>query len=219
MPSLFEPGGIVQQEFFVASTPVIAFRTGGLKDTVKEFDPKTKKGNGFSFEAHRVSDFIMAVERAMKLYENKEDLKIIRRNAFESTIDVLDVARAWLKEFYRLCGKEFIDPDMIKGHKAKITRDWDPSKYSAKLTITRLQQETVEEQTRLKDLKYQTKYLLARGDAKKVTFNFQTSQLPRPKTVAVVGDFNDWKTAYPMHYDPLLNKWNLTLNLKPGEYK
>lgn len=31
MPSLFEPGGIVQHEFFVAGTPVIAFKTGGLK--------------------------------------------------------------------------------------------------------------------------------------------------------------------------------------------
>jgi starch synthase len=28
MPSLFEPGGIVQHEFFIAGTPVIAFRTG-----------------------------------------------------------------------------------------------------------------------------------------------------------------------------------------------
>ncbi len=34
MPSLFEPGGIVQQEYFVAGTPVAAFKTGGLKDTV-----------------------------------------------------------------------------------------------------------------------------------------------------------------------------------------
>ncbi len=34
MPSLFEPGGIVQHEFFSAGTPVICYRTGGLKDTV-----------------------------------------------------------------------------------------------------------------------------------------------------------------------------------------
>ena len=31
MPSLFEPCGIVQDEFFVAGTPVSAFSTGGLK--------------------------------------------------------------------------------------------------------------------------------------------------------------------------------------------
>ncbi len=37
MPSLFEPGGIVQHEFFVGGTPVIAYKTGGLKDSVIEF--------------------------------------------------------------------------------------------------------------------------------------------------------------------------------------
>ena len=50
MPSLFEPGGIVQHEFFIAGTPVIAFKTGGLKDTVVEFRYDTKTGNGFTFE-------------------------------------------------------------------------------------------------------------------------------------------------------------------------
>jgi starch synthase len=50
MPSLFEPGGIVQHEFFLAATPVLAFKTGGLKDTVIEFDWHTNKGNGLLFE-------------------------------------------------------------------------------------------------------------------------------------------------------------------------
>jgi len=59
MPSMFEPGGIVQQEFFVAGTPVIAFKAGGLKDTVVEFNPAVDYlvGNGFHFEAHTVHDF------------------------------------------------------------------------------------------------------------------------------------------------------------------
>ena len=42
--------GIVQHEFFVAATPVIAFKTGGLKDSVKEFNPIKREGNGFTFE-------------------------------------------------------------------------------------------------------------------------------------------------------------------------
>ena len=31
------PEGIVQHEFFVGETPVIAYKTGGLKDSVIEF--------------------------------------------------------------------------------------------------------------------------------------------------------------------------------------
>ncbi len=61
MPSLFEPGGIVQQEFFVAGTPVIAFKTGGLKDTVTEFNTASKTGNGFTFEAYNRMDLMAAI--------------------------------------------------------------------------------------------------------------------------------------------------------------
>ena len=92
MPSVFEPGGIVQHEFFIASTPVLAFRTGGLKDTVIEFDLNMNKGNGILFESYNHNDFIYAIERAVNLFLNKEKLKIPRINAFNSAIDVMDVA-------------------------------------------------------------------------------------------------------------------------------
>lgn len=107
MPSLFEPGGIVQHEFFVAGTPVIAFKTGGLKDTVFEFDPKTKKGNGFSFQEHRSGELLWSVERALNIYQDPKLYDQCRRNAADSVIDVSDVSRAWDKEFHRLFGKVF----------------------------------------------------------------------------------------------------------------
>ena len=105
MPSLFEPGGIVQHEFFVGSTPVIAFKTGGLKDTVIDFEPKIKKGNGFTFLDHKVSDFLAAIDRALQAFKKQELYQILRKNAFESIIDVADCARAWNKEFHRLFRK------------------------------------------------------------------------------------------------------------------
>ena len=58
MPSLFEPGGIVQHEFFIAQTPVLAFKTGGLKDTVFEFDHNTNKGNGITFEVNNIFNLV-----------------------------------------------------------------------------------------------------------------------------------------------------------------
>ena len=107
MPSLFEPGGIVQHEFFVGGTPVIAFKTGGLKDTVFEFDPKTKKGNGFNFQEHRAGELLWAVDRALNVFPETKLYDQLRRNAFDSVIDVADVSRAWDKEFHRLFGKVF----------------------------------------------------------------------------------------------------------------
>lgn len=71
MPSLFEPGGIVQHEFFVGGTPVIAFKTGGLKDSVQEFLWDSEEGCGFTFESYRREDFIHACQRAIAVFLNK----------------------------------------------------------------------------------------------------------------------------------------------------
>jgi starch synthase len=71
MPSVFEPGGIVQHEFFVGGTPVIAFKTGGLKDSVIEFLWDSEQGCGYTFESHKAGDFIFAIERAIGTFKNK----------------------------------------------------------------------------------------------------------------------------------------------------
>jgi glycogen synthase len=42
--------GVVQQEYFVAGTPVIAFNTGGLKDTVSEVCEERMRGRRGSVE-------------------------------------------------------------------------------------------------------------------------------------------------------------------------
>jgi starch synthase len=82
MPSAFEPGGIVQHEFFVGSTPVIAFKTGGLKDSVHEFNWETEQGSGFTFETHNSGDLRQAMERAMMTFRNKPKYHKLRENAF-----------------------------------------------------------------------------------------------------------------------------------------
>lgn len=107
MPSLFEPGGIVQHEFFVAGTPVIAFKTGGLKDTVIEYNRETKEGNGFTFEGYCHDDLCAAVTRALDLYNDTTDngeYQRLRENARRSVLDMEVVATMWTNEFCRMCG-------------------------------------------------------------------------------------------------------------------
>lgn len=102
MPSAFEPGGIVQQEFFVAGTPVVAFRTGGLKDTVHEWRADEMEGNGFTFESYNQGDFVWAVKRALRVFSHPEEYSELRQSAYDTTIDVSQVAWAWSSEFHRL---------------------------------------------------------------------------------------------------------------------
>ena len=114
MPSQFEPGGIVQHEFFLAGTPVIAYKTGGLKDTVFEFNYQTNTGNGITFENYTQQELLNAILRSIELFNNKEKYNICRRNAFKSTIDVYDVSKAWCKEFCRLKHKIFLNKKEVQ---------------------------------------------------------------------------------------------------------
>ena len=113
MPSLFEPGGIVQHEFFLGGTPVIAFRTGGLKDTVFEFNWDNNSGNGLTFDNYNKDNLLNCFYRAINLFKNKDKYYKCRENAFNSVIDVKDVGKNWCKEFYRLRGKIFFNVNEV----------------------------------------------------------------------------------------------------------
>lgn len=96
MPSLFEPGGIVQHEFFVGSTPVVAFKTGGLKDSVIEYQWDSEIGCGYTFESYKKEDLVFAIQRAIGTFRNKPKYHKLRENAFAATMPGEQVCIAWL---------------------------------------------------------------------------------------------------------------------------
>lgn len=71
MPSLYEPCGLGQLISFKYGTVPVVRKTGGLADTVQDFDPKTKKGNGFVFEDYNADALFDAVKRAYDVYKKK----------------------------------------------------------------------------------------------------------------------------------------------------
>ena len=72
MPSRFEPCGLGQLiSMRYGSVPVVR-STGGLADTVTDFDPRTGEGNGFSFEAYDAMALYTAIVRATETYKHRE---------------------------------------------------------------------------------------------------------------------------------------------------
>lgn len=71
IPSRYEPCGLGQMISFRYGTIPVVRQTGGLKDSVTEFDPKTGGGNGFTFSEYKAQDFHSAIKRALDLYRNK----------------------------------------------------------------------------------------------------------------------------------------------------
>ncbi len=65
MPSRYEPCGLGQMIALRYGTPPVACRTGGLADTITDYDPYSGKGNGFLFDGASASGLLQAVKLAV----------------------------------------------------------------------------------------------------------------------------------------------------------
>jgi len=70
MPSRFEPCGLAQLIALRYGTIPVVRATGGLADTIKDYDPVAATGNGFRFEAYDPWQFFAAVVRAAETYRH-----------------------------------------------------------------------------------------------------------------------------------------------------
>ncbi len=82
MPSRYEPCGLNQMYSLKYGTIPIVRATGGLDDTIEEFDPKKKVGNGFKFHDYTADALFDALERALAVYRKKELWSVLQKNAF-----------------------------------------------------------------------------------------------------------------------------------------
>jgi starch synthase len=62
------------------SIPIV-HRTGGLADTVQEFDPATNTGNGFSFSRYEPFELFAAVVRAIEVYKFEDAWRDLMQRA------------------------------------------------------------------------------------------------------------------------------------------
>jgi starch synthase len=69
MPSRFEPCGSTQMLAMRYGSIPIVHRTGGLADTVQDFDPINNTGNGFSFSRYHPFHLFAAVMKALEAYQ------------------------------------------------------------------------------------------------------------------------------------------------------
>ncbi len=80
MPSRYEPCGLNQMYSLRYGTVPVVRATGGLADTVREFDPIAREGNGFVFERFSPDEMVMALRRALATHSEPELWRAIQRN-------------------------------------------------------------------------------------------------------------------------------------------
>jgi starch synthase len=71
MPSRFEPCGLNQLISLRYGTVPVVRAVGGLADTVREYDPRSGKGNGFVFSEFNSMALFNAVQRALEVHKDK----------------------------------------------------------------------------------------------------------------------------------------------------
>ncbi|MGD8537378.1 MAG: glycogen/starch synthase [Candidatus Aminicenantes bacterium] len=106
VPSRFEPCGLNQlYSFRYGSVPVVR-ATGGLRETVKPFDAKTLRGNGFVFSEYSPGALVTAVQRALRYYNKPELWKRIVANGLKEDFSWERAARRYVRLYERSVEKK-----------------------------------------------------------------------------------------------------------------
>jgi starch synthase len=101
MPSRFEPCGLGQMiAMRYGSVPVVR-ATGGLADTVTDYDPRTGRGNGFTFGPYDHWALFAAVVRALEHYKDKEAWRKLQMRGMTADFSWGASARKYVELYHR----------------------------------------------------------------------------------------------------------------------
>ena len=99
MPSNYEPCGIGQLVAMRYGAVPVVRETGGLKDTVQQYDKYAKSGNGFVFSNYNAHEMMYSLKRALSTYGSFEIWSQIEQNAMNADYSWKESAREY-KELY-----------------------------------------------------------------------------------------------------------------------
>ena len=102
MPSHYEPCGLTQIYSMRYGTVPVVRATGGLEDTVEQWDPKTKTGTGFKFAAYQPSGLRAAMRQAVAAFERKEDWKRLMLNGMNQNFSWERPAREYVSVYEKV---------------------------------------------------------------------------------------------------------------------
>lgn len=99
IPSRFEPSGLTQMEAMRYGAIPIVRKTGGLADTVENFDPAQETGCGFVFERADSSSLLITVVRAFETFRHKKTWQALQKCAMSRDFSWEQSAKKYEKLF------------------------------------------------------------------------------------------------------------------------
>ena len=106
MPSKYEPCGLNQIYSLKYGTIPLVRATGGLDDTIVNYSPTTRRGNGFKFTRYDAKEFLDHIKSAIGFYSQPEHWRQLIRNAMMSDFSWKRSAAAYLQLYRRALEKK-----------------------------------------------------------------------------------------------------------------
>ncbi|HMJ26856.1 MAG TPA: glycogen synthase [Pyrinomonadaceae bacterium] len=106
MPSLYEPCGLNQMYSMRYGTVPVVRATGGLDDTVENYDARTNKGNGFKFGPPAASAMLEKIREAIYFYTKPDVWVKIQRNGMTRDNSWSAAANKYLELYREMAGTE-----------------------------------------------------------------------------------------------------------------
>ncbi|MBQ2804756.1 MAG: glycogen synthase [Clostridia bacterium] len=105
VPSVFEPCGLTQLIGLKYGAVPIVRETGGLKDTISNYNPETGEGNGFTFVECWAGQLAEAIDRALDCYYNhREQFENIRKFGIKQDFSWKESSAKYIALYKQLVG-------------------------------------------------------------------------------------------------------------------
>ena len=112
MPSRFEPCGTNQMvAMHYGSVPIVRY-TGGLADTVQDYDPRTGQGTGFVFNLYDRWALFTAIVRAVETFKHRESWHQIQLRGMHADFSWDRSARKYVDLYRRAIASRIPRPDL-----------------------------------------------------------------------------------------------------------
>lgn len=95
MPSRYEPCGLNQIYAMRYGTVPVVRATGGLEDTVQEWNAATGSGTGCKFHDYSAAAMLAAIDRALEIFRDEELWEKLMRNGMEQEFGWAEPAQAY----------------------------------------------------------------------------------------------------------------------------
>ncbi len=105
MPSRFEPCGLNQMYSMRYGTVPLVRATGGLEDTVIDYDEAAGTGTGFKFRPHTAPALLAAMERAKAVFHNPNTWKALQMAGMRQDFSWDRSAREYVKLYENAKGR------------------------------------------------------------------------------------------------------------------